>query len=353
MKCTQCGWMNPPSYPKCYNCDHPLQAQSVSSHTPVMPRKTKKIQSDIPVAVHFPSFGMRAVAAGIDLIIMGLVGAVLAGIWYAVSSGMSADVQVIGFLIASLVAIFIPGVMDAYSASPGKRTTEMMVVTQRGKRPGVIRGVLRHVLRFVFHFTFPFVLAFLERMLFGQRGLHNIVMGCYVVSAGAPEAEIRMLIARDPTNGATKAVGTVLAVVLMGLISIVGLGAVLSANEEPNPTREALKIVVADTKPITGHVSDYIEQMQHFPESTDALGLPQLPPGIASITMHADNASIHAVLDGSVAAGLQGKTIIWQTELKMRGGALRASRWRCGSIDITRDDLPYLCRSDVGAKPLP
>ncbi len=357
MKCTHCGWVNPPSYSACYNCEQPLAANvaSVAKAKQVPPpvvvhapkAKKQKLKSNIPVAAYFPSFWMRAVSAGIDLAVIALFGAIGATIWYFASGGMSSDTQVIGFVVIGITALLIPGVMDAFSASPGKRTTEMMVVTSAGQKPGMIRASIRHILRYCFHFSFPFVLAFLERVLFSHRGLHNVLMNCYIVNAGAPQSEIRLMIARDKTNGASKAVAIVFAAIIIALISFVGLGAIISATEEPNPTRDALKVVTADMKPITGYVSDYVEQMQRFPENVDALGLPQLPPGIAAITMHADSASIHAALDDSVAAGVKGKTLIWQTEMKTRRGALRTGRWRCGSIDITHDDLPYLCRSNV------
>lgn len=333
MKCTHCGWSNPPSYTKCYNCDRSLVAKAAA--TPVAAVAT------------FPSFGMRAVAAGIDLAVMGLIALVLGAVAYFATRGMAADVQIPVYLVVALIAVLTPAVMDARKASPGKHVTEMRVVTARGHTPGVIRASIRHVLRFCLHFSLPFVLAFLERVLFTHRGLHNVITGCYVVNANAPAEQVRRQIETHPANGATKVIAVLLCTAVIGGVMLVGAGGILQAMEEPNPTRDVLKVVVADMRPITGHVKDYIESMQQFPESVEAMGLPQLPPGIARITMVADTASIHAVLDDTVAPNLKGKTLIWQTELKTRGGALRASRWHCGSIDITHDDLPYLCRSTV------
>jgi hypothetical protein len=78
-----------------------------------------------------------------------------------------------------------------------------------------------------------------------------------------------------------------------------------------------------------------------------ALGLATLPNDFAAVQFNQTSGAFTLTLSEKLTPELQGKTLTLFPEFKQKKGAGSIKKWRCGSKDIARDQLPFGCRDDV------
>jgi uncharacterized RDD family membrane protein YckC len=380
MKCAACGWSNPASYTSCFSCKAALSGMPAA--TPALPaagryhvgtaqNTPKKTPWDpLPQArTHTHALGtvddgdviagklQRIFAAAIDLAVM----AVLAGLAIAAMLALGIGFNDTGLtwlaaLLAALlvvIAILLPALLDSFSAgSMGKRLLNLRVINARGERPGVLRSVLRHLIKYTSHFMLPLGLIVIEKLFFGGRSLHDLLMSTRVLDRRASARQIEHIVASEFGPTVVGAVFKIVAFAVVATASVVV--SVILFNvfiDTPNPartaTREATQALAKSAKSLAKQSENIFYAQGTFPSSLSALGLATLPNDFAAVQFNQTSGAFTLTLSEKLTPELQGKTLTLFPEFKQKKGAGSIKKWRCGSKDIARDLLPFGCRDDV------
>ena len=386
MKCAACGWSNPASYTSCFSCKAALSGAPAA--TPAFPAAgralsdsaqdtPKKTPWDAPAQAHTQKQKQkqkqklgtvadadviagklqRIFAAAIDLAVM----AVLAGaaIALSIAAGISfneTSMTGLAVLIAAafvVVAILLPALLDSFSAgSIGKRLLNLRVVNARGERPGVVRSALRHVIKYTSHFMLPLGLIVIEKLFFGGRSLHDLLMSTHVLDRRASARQIQRIVASEFGPTMVGAVFKIVAFAVVATVSVVMSVILFSAFiATPNPartaTREAAQVLAKSAKSLAKQSENLFYAQGTFPAGLSALGLAKLPDDFAAVQFNQTSGAFTLTLSDKTPPALHGKTLTLYPEFKQKKGAGSIKKWRCGSKDIARDEQPFGCRDDV------
>lgn len=193
-QCPKCLKHNPQIKKSCYFCSNSLEANTAtaSTHDLSSPSFTPlQAQQSVPVKVDktMPAAQvlLRLIAAGIDLSISL---ALFLFLWFALI-----DDSHLGLLAAALLlSFYLPALMDAFSASFGKRLFDLGVLRPDGSKPGVLKMLLRQTLKFLPDLFMPLFLRILFFVLLKEQHLHDWICKTEVV------ADYKNRIKMDPEN---------------------------------------------------------------------------------------------------------------------------------------------------------
>jgi uncharacterized RDD family membrane protein YckC len=378
MKCAACGWSNPASYTHCFSCNVALSGSSAAApspssaqstpqkKTPWDPRTAPKAEANIPrsgkqtagqgtVADDDVAAGklQRLFAAGIDLVLMAVLGgisiAALVGFGASAAEGESLGLPVLIAAVLAVAAILLPALMDSFSAgSIGKRLLNLRVINARGERPGLIRSKLRHIIKYVSHFVLPLGLFLVEKIFFGGRSLHDLLMSTRVIDRRSSARQIDQIVATEFGPTAVGSAFKIVAWVALACAALAfGVVAIGAFTATPNPTRDAAGALSKTAKSLAKQSENYFYAQSAFPAQLGALGLSKLPDEFASVQFNETNGAFTLTLSDKVLPELKGKSLTLFPEFKQKKGAGTIKKWRCGSKDIARDDQPFGCKDDV------
>lgn len=365
IKCTACGWNNPGSYTRCFNCERPFRTDAPAAPAPSQP-KTKSpaanTRKPAPATLALGSVAEDAVIAGklarfaalgVDIVMVAAV-LVPASIVYMLFGLHDASTQLSWTIVAVAFALgmfFLPAWMDSFTAgSLGKRLLNLRVINQQGQRPGVLRSMLRHVLKFALHAIAPIILLIVEKVLLRGSSTHDVLMSTRVIDRRATEAQIQRVLAEGPAGGAIGSLVRGLVVFAgMAVVLAVGLFAWSMYTAKPNPTRDAIVALSGVAKGLGVQSENYFYAKSAFPSSLADLGLKRPPDGFSDARFNASNGSVVLTIGQHSNNALVGKQLIIYPQFKKKKGEDSIYKWRCGSPDIPRDDLPYVCHENVAA----
>ncbi len=363
MPCHACGWNNPASYTECFNCHAVLDTSSSGKPDSVFDTFGKSNQAAAPLA-HSEKKGAApvsepiAVYAGVwarimaTLVDLALVGAVmLFAVWLGTNilptQGTSA---VLGLAMILLLIVLLPAILDSYAGgSPGKRLLGIRVVNSAGEAPGLFRSFFRHGLKYTSHFILPWILRIIERALFGGHSTHNLVTGCFVVSRkAAPEVVRSAILADTGMRRFGMALRVVIGAVFAFVVLIIGsvIFSVWIHPSPPNPRADAVRDLTRSAKTITRLMESRWRASGAFASDIKALGLNGPPEGFSSVSLNEESGAIILV---TTDPKLSGARLGFYPELKTKRKYVEIKKWRCGSPDLPKEDLPYSCNEDVKA----
>ena len=375
MQCPQCNWQNPTSFTECFNCRRPLSVAAPAN--PVAPAAvdTRKVQrtaapnastQDIPAEAGHMA---RIAATIVDGLLLMLIAALLVGggLWLSQNGGESLTRG--GFvallLLAALVLPFVAlGWLDSLGGTPGKRLLGLQVRNAAGQMPGVMPSTFRQLLKYVTNLGLPFVFHLADRFLFGYEGAHNVITGNYVVRRSADPVKIsRFIQANEARRAGTRRFGGMLVLgvfsVLLTLIVIAMVQGEIRDARHPQAAeaRKAMGDIARSFKPITQLATAHYTRTGRFAKDMQELGVNALPNGISALQFDARNGAIIATLSTDAGeARVQGKHLAWLPVFKQRSGRSGNSelkKWRCGSPDIPKAELPSPCNDDMSALAAP
>lgn len=331
MRCGACGWTNPARFTHCHNCGKPLAPEPQA-----LAARASHASGDV-----FAGEGTRIVAALVDLCLLALLlpGLLIGGMSLARVAEPDGSV-LLGLLSAlALFAVLLPALMDSYGkGSLGKRLLGLRVVDADGAAPGFARSILRTIAKYALHPLLSLPVLMAERMLFGRHSLHNLLTGCYVVSAKASPDAIRYRLRHDVGSARMRKLARVVGALLVAAIATVGalLGhAALTA--EPNPRRDAARAAFAAANDAARRIGTAWRSTGHFSAQwNDAV-----PPVLGSIEIEAASGTLTATASHPLIAGAH---FVLTPNLASTKGGKRIG-WRCTSPDLPAADLPFGCRS--------
>ena len=377
MQCPQCNWQNPTSFTECFNCRRPLGVAAPAATAAIDPRKAQRTAApnaptkDIPAEAGHMA---RIAATIVDGLLLMLIAALLVGggLWLSQNGGESLTRGgfVVLLLLAALVLPFIIlGWLDSLGGTPGKRLLGLQVRNAAGQMPGVMPSTFRQLLKYVTNLGLPFVFHLADRFLFGYEGAHNVITGNYVVRRSADPVKIsRFIQANEARRAGMRKFGGMLVLgvfsVLLTLIVIAMVQGEIRDARHPQAAeaRKAMGDIARSFKPITQLATAHYTRTGSFAKDMQELGVNALPNGISALQFDPRNGAIIATLStGAGEARVQGKHLAWLPVFKQRSGRSGSSelksselkKWRCGSPDIPKAELPSLCNDDMSALAAP
>ncbi|MBF5002702.1 RDD family protein [Diaphorobacter caeni] len=368
MQCPQCNWQNPSSFTECFNCRRPLLA-TTSAPAVAAPADLPRFDPELPAEPHRLT---RFVATLIDFVALIAIAGLLiaASVWVSRVGGDSpwSSAVLLPLLLAiPLLPFILLGALDSAGGTPGKRWFGLEVRGPSGKRPGLVRATLRQLLKYLANLGLPFVFHWVDRIVFGEQGAHNVLTGSYVVRRHADPERIRRFIQSSEARGAGKrrlASGLSIGVtaLLTALILATAIHSWVQDRQHPEiaSARRAVNEIVRAFKPITQLATAHYTRTGRFAADAQELGLNAMPKGIAALSLDPRNGAIMATLAGDAGdtgdaghARLLGKHLVWRPEFKQRKGETELKKWRCGSTDIPKAELPSPCNDDLSALAAP
>ena len=380
MKCPHCNWQNPATYTHCFNCNAPLMAEAAPASSGRFERRqhpqpghaaTAPAHEPSTLAMAEPDALKRVAATIIDALLLGvaLIAIAAAGL-FALQSPALASAGLTAVALIVVLALLLPfgvlGGLDATGGTPGKRLLGLQVRNAAGQMPGVMPSTFRQLLKYVTNLGLPFVFHLADRFLFGYEGAHNVITGNYVVRRSADPGKIsRFIQANEARRAGTRRFGGMLVLglfsVLLTLIVIaMAQGEIRDARHpQAAEARKAMGDIARSFKPITQLATAHYTRTGRFAGDMQELGVNALPNGISALQFDTSNGAIIATLSTDAGeARVQGKHLAWLPVFKQRSGSseLKSSelkKWRCGSPDIPKAELPSLCNDDMSALAAP
>lgn len=374
-KCIACGWSNPSTYALCFNCNAALNREApVASASNASAANTSSAPKTNPTSKHFdprtnsspaearptptvadefviPGKLPRVIAAGIDLVVVALmvVPIAIAAIGYAAKGTADFFSWILVAILAAFVALLVPALMDSFSGgSVGRRILNLRVVTHDGARPGVFRSALRHLLKYGLHAVMPLALLIIERLVFGGRTLHGLLTSTHVVDSRASRTQIARALSASESNASLARIAKLFfAVAGVLLVAFVGVVFLQSATAPPNPTRDAVAVLAKSTGSLTTQIENHLYARGTFPNTLGDMGITTPPRGFSSASLNAQSGAVTLVIENHPIVALNGKSIILFPEFKKKKDAGVVKKWRCGSTDIAKENLPYKCKDDI------
>lgn len=395
MKCAVCNWQNRKGETECFNCGAALVAEppaavaaaaaapapwpqgsvevaSLGLPQPILEAEGAKKSAKAEPAALPQSEGEKAEPTEMARVIAALVdGMALALLFFSLMMGETALIRAIPWMqkdgslwsiLLVLLSTLAPwvwlGWMEARGGTPGKRLMGLRVVERSGQPLGVLRATLRQ-LRFAMHLPMPGILRFIERLLVGEQGLHNTLLGSYVVRRDADAHTVSDFLAhqhhrrKDWTRVAFWLVVTPLALIAVVVFGVWTYDAWRDWRDpEGAAVRQSLRVVVRDMEPVIDKVQNYRHTADQFAASIEELELASLPHGVQHLLLNSVTGQVVAKLSPEVAQGqLAGQHLEWTPQLRERKGQLRWRRWLCGSRDVPADWLPRNCDDTEKPKP--
>ncbi|QIL70425.1 hypothetical protein G7048_08700 [Diaphorobacter sp. HDW4B] len=368
MQCPQCNWQNPTSFTECFNCRRPLRVAAPAAATADTQKAPRTAAFNAP-AKDIPAEAgrtARIVATIVDGLLLVLVAALLigGGLWLSQNGGENGargSFALLLLLAAFVLPFVLLGWLDSLGGTPGKRLLGLQVRNAAGHMPGVVSSTLRQLLKYVTNLGLPFVFHLADRFLFGNDGAHNVITGSYVVRRSADAVKInRHIQSHEVRRAGMRRFGGMLVLsvvsVLLTLIVIAMVYGEIRDARHPQAAeaRKAMSEIARSVKPITQLATAHYTRTGRFANDMQELGINALPDGIAALQFDPRNGAITATL--STAAGearAQGKHLAWLPVFKQRSGTSELKKWRCGSPDIAKDELPSLCNDDMSALAAP
>ena len=314
-----------------------------------------------------PGYLARIVATVVDSFVLVAVFAAVAfaGIRLAPNDpaayASNAYVVVLTLLGALVLPFVLLGALDSLGGTPGKRLLKLQVLDASAHPVGMVRSTLRQMFKFITNLGLPFIFHYVDRLLFGQQGAHNVLTGSHVVRREAATGEIsRYIQASEVRRAGTRRWGLNLVLgvfaLLLFLVAVGTVQGIVRDQRDPGAaaTRRAVSDIVRSAKPIMQLAQSHYARSGSFASSAADLGIDRLPKGIGALDFDARNGAITATLVSSTAdARIQGKHLVWLPEFRQRKDVSELKKWRCGSPDMAENDRPFLCNDDRSALTLP
>jgi len=369
MQCPHCQWNNAPGLSHCFNCRSPLGAEPQAS----------SIQQAAPAedSTGLAELGTRYAATLIDAMVTAMAMVFVVLVYVFGLNGLPGAIgehALMGSLLVLLGLLLLPGVLDAYGGSIGRRVMGIVVLRPNGARLNPIVGVWRHILKYAFGLGMPFIGSLVARLLFGRRYLHEWFVRAQVVQSDGlptPAAEVRrkpvdpndfaaMLEAGLPgkqTEKFNKIPATAppsrwrrMKPVMLGAIALFFVLPLISTAwsiwaDASDPGKRLISEVKRSLQPQLEQLGLHAKAHGRYPDALGVMETNDNPP--ASAPIHAAIDQIHLNPDsGTVTVRLSAAPFAGQ-HLVIKPRPARASaktiRWDCGSTDIPVDQLPTDC----------
>jgi uncharacterized RDD family membrane protein YckC len=175
MQCPRCQWNNPGGSVHCFNCHSPLGDAPQAKPAQGTPADAASGQADL---------GSRYLATLIDAVLSAAaVGVVVLAYVFGLNHlpGSESGDWLMASLVVVLGLLLLPGVLDAYGGSIGRRVMGIAVIRPDGAPLNPFLGVWRHLLKYAFGLGMPLIGSLIARVLFGSRYLHEWFVRAQVV----------------------------------------------------------------------------------------------------------------------------------------------------------------------------
>lgn len=332
MRCSHCGWNNPAGFGACYQCKQPLVTGADNA-------RVSHASGEV-----FASIGARAMATLVDLSLFALTVPLWlwSGMYLAQNTGVAGPALFVLLAAGALLVALLPALLDSYGkGSIGKRLLGIRVVDHEGGAPGLLRSILRTLAKYVLHPLLSLPVLLVERLLFGEHSLHNLLTHCHVVSAHASDEAIRYRLRNDPGSARFRRAARWFAYLLGGAILLAAALLTYAAwTATPNPRRDAVRATATAAKEIARAIGRDWAANQRFPERWNGM----LPPSIAKLGIDASSGVLTVTPSDPLLAGAH---LVLVPEIARTKNEARIRSWRCGSPDLARSDLPFGCNSDT------
>jgi uncharacterized RDD family membrane protein YckC len=390
MQCPRCQWNNPGGSVHCFNCHSPLGEAHLAKPPLGTAAEGASAQADL---------GSRYLATLIDAVFSAAAVGVVVLVYVFGLNGLPGTGSGDGLLASLLVALgllVLPGVLDAYGGSVGRRVMGIAVVRPDGAPLNPLLGVWRHLLKYAFGLGMPFIGSLIARVLFGSRFLHEWFVRAQVVrsetvpqgaSGGSrkpadPNDFAAMLEARQPLPNQTKATAIATATatatpdapsaqpavsrwrrmkpVVLGAIALFFVLPLLSAgwsiwSDLGDPGKQLIGEVKRSQQPLLDRLGLYAKAQGRYPQSMAELaGSGETPQGVAShpaIDQLTFDPGTGVLTVRLAAAPFEGKHVLFKP--RPARATVKAVRWDCGSTDIPRHSLPSDCANEWSPEAVP
>ncbi|MBA4266990.1 MAG: hypothetical protein C0453_18085, partial [Comamonadaceae bacterium] len=374
-----CQWNNAAGLSHCFNCHALLGAEpGATAARPAPP-------ADDPMGL--AELGTRYVATLIDAMVTALAMAFVVLVYVFGLNGLPGAIgehALMASLLALLAVLVLPGVLDAYGGSIGRRVMGIAVVRHNGERLNPVVGVCRHLLKYGFGLGMPFIGSLIARLLLGRRYLHEWFVRAQVVQSDAlpvPAAEARrkpvdpndfaaMLEVGLPGTPAAKPAQSPakagpsrwrrLKPVMLGAIALFFVLPLISTAwsiwaDTNDPDKQLISAVKRSLQPQLDQLGLHAKAHGRYPDAWDALnasgdqpGGAALHPAVDGLHLDPDSGTVTVRLN---AAPFDGQHLVFKP--RPAQATVKVVRWDCGTTDIPVKRLPSDCAIEWPAPPTP
>ncbi len=372
MQCPKCQWNNATGLSHCFNCRSPLGVEP-------QPNTSQKESPSDDDPTGLAELGARYLATLIDAMVTAMaMGFVVLVYVFALNGlpGVIGEHALMGSLVMLLALLVLPGVLDAYGGSIGRRVMGIVVVRPNGARLNPVVGVWRHMLKYGFGLGMPFVGSLIARLLFGRRYLHEWFVRAQVVQSDTlPATAIEMRrkpvdsndfaamleggLAANRTARADEqpAVATTsrlrrMKPAILGAIALFFVVPLISAawsiwTDSSDPDKQIIAGVKRSLQPQLDRLGLHAKAHGRYPDTLDATDEVGADASPASAPIHPAISEIHLDPDsGTVTVRLnttpfEGQHLVFKP--RPARATAKAIRWDCGTTDIPINRLPTDC----------